>query len=220
MQTLKGKPIEGNLQTLYKYYFAPGGNYQEAIDLARANNMRNELEVLIQNQRSHMGELVRRVRHYTSDEKLNYTSKRLPNGLMSIEQRFLPRMCANFDYSEEIIARHATTGEYKINVEFKMLGAKAIDDKPEYFCDATDFHVLSIRGIQQVFLPKQVPAHLIDAKFHDACFRAAMALHMAINMTWEKFRGIDTPFRKDVVIHHNLPNYPPIIAYQKLVKYE
>lgn len=220
MKTLKGKPIEGNLQALYQYYFSPGGRIQEALDLAEANDMRNELEVLIQNQRSHIGELVRRIRHYTSDEKLNYLSKRLPNGLTSLSEHFLPRMSANFDYTEEIIARHATTGEYKINVEFIMLGAKADDDKPEYFCDAIDFQVLYIRGIQQVFFPKQVPTHLIDAQFYDACFRAAMALHMAINMTWEKFRGFDTPFRKDVVIHHNLPNYPPIAALQKPTKYE
>ena len=220
MKTLKGKPIDGDLQTLYKYYFSPGGGYKEAADLAEANGMLNALEVLIQNQRSHIGELVRRIRHYTSDEKLNYISKRLPNGLISLSEHFLPRMIADFDYTEEIVARHATTGEYKINVEFKMLGAKADDDNPEYFCDAIDFQVLYIRGKHQIFSPEQVPAHLVDAKFYDACFRAAMALHMAINMTWEKFRGFDTPFRKDVAIDHNLPNYPPIIAYQKLVKYE
>lgn len=219
MKTLKGKPIDGDLQTLYKYYFSPGGGYKEAADLAEANGMLNALEVLIQNQRSDIDVLVSKIMRYTVGEKLNYSTRRFPDGLIH-RYELLPRMTRQHDWAEEIIERHATTGDYKINVEFKMLGAKAIDDKPEYFCNEVDFHLLMMRGNHQVFLPKQVPAHLVDAKFYDACFRAAMALHMAINMTWEKFRGFDTPFRKDVVIHHNLPNYPPIAALQKPTKYE
>lgn len=119
-----------------------------------------------------------------------------------------------------VIERHAITGNYELNVEFKILGAKPVDYKPEYFCDRVGFHFMASAGKHRVFPPKQVPAHLIDAKLYDAFFRAATALHDAICYTYEKFLNFDTPFLKDVAIHHNLPNYPPITARQKLVRYE
>lgn len=72
MKTLKGKPIEGDLLTLYKYYFSPGGGYKEALQLADANKQLNALEVLIENQISDMHELWYRVTNTATLNKINY----------------------------------------------------------------------------------------------------------------------------------------------------
>jgi hypothetical protein len=208
MKTLKkGSPIQGDLQKLYEYCHLPGGGYIEALQLAEGQGLRNALEVLLENQMTEINEVRRKIKNWTTNERLSPTNTGLPIIATLLEG------------GEEVLHRHATTGKYEITVKFRMLGIQAQGNRPESFCNTIDFQVAAVQGKSKIFQAKEVPNHLIDGNFRRACFRAAQALHEAIDAAWEQWRGFDNQVFKELQIVHNLPYYPTITTHTPLLRY-
>lgn len=213
MKTLvKNKPIEGALKSLYEYYFSPGGEPQEALDLAEANDMRNDLEVLIANQFYWADRIIQELRAQTRSSALQHQHRHLPNASSSVEDPI------------DVIARHARTGEYEFITEFSMLVVNATLEKPAYFCDDTqEFYNLAVRGAANITPIDKVPKYLMDYfTYREVCFKCAKALENALLIAMCKaddYMGglTEAQFAAEAItITHNIPNYEPITIHTNL----
>jgi hypothetical protein len=208
MKTLKkGSPIQGDLRKLYEYCHLPGGGYIEALQLAEAHNLRNTLEVLLENQMIEINEVRKKIKYWIDSDRLNPPNTELP------------RIAPLLEDGEDVLRRHATTGKYEINVKFRMLGVQAEVDRPECFCNTIHFQLAAVKGKSKIFQPKEVPEHLKDGNFRRACFRAAQALQEAIDTACEQWLNFDNQVSKELQIVHNLPYYPTITTNTPMLRY-
>jgi hypothetical protein len=213
MKTLiKNKPIQGDLLLLYKYYFSPGGTAQEALDIAEANHMRNKLEVLIANQLYWADTIIQELRQNTKNAKISPEGREIPSTFSAVEDPM------------NVISRHALTGEYKIVAEFEMLVVHETPDKPAYFCNQVDFHLLAIYGAAHGVPVDKVPQYLINKAFHDTCYRCAKGLDDGLCVAMRKadnyMGGVEESQKAahGISITHNLPNFPTIDIYSHIRK--
>ena len=208
MRTLLGKPIEGELLKLYKYYYSLGGGAEEACQLAQSIGMLGDLMTLEKEQREIICNVIIQLMRHIAWDSINPATWSLP--------------CINYqmeDYNE-VIARYALQGVFEINVSFSMLVQKSSVPGAEYFCSLEHFQ--KFKNVTAFIVPLQdadITTHLRQLHpYKDGCFRIAQAIKKALWQCESIFRG-ELACLRAAKIKTNLPTLPIIDILTSFNKY-